>query len=618
MRNHAKYIKRTGTPGNYRYWYKQEGSTDTHAPEHMQQKGRVDHARRVILDGLRGSHDMPVREIAEETGVDAPYVSQLKLQLGRNRSDYERHYHDSHLVESRYHDIGRPEYGGHVVTTNAATRNNPQHKYHAPADPGGVRREAPVAEPVTTETLANLSGAQMWDKLRPDMEFKIEGIETRAVKYRVMSVGRTGSNIHQSARVKILEGLSREHIGTQFAFGKHEFLDHYGRFTITSRGEEPTTTPEIVVPAAAAPVPRARRPRRSRYEVIHQVKNESGNVIHSLLPGHVIHTSDGRHAYTVLGEFGDHAVKVKNVHGVVEIKPRKHIDRNFSEHGHVINRRDDVSSVEARRGFNPDQHVIHMPLPDGSARELRTGDKIRNTRNGKESIIVGSTSRGRGFAKVIGTDHGIQGNLAYPTLDGMFRRGELEVVTGEPSAPAESVSGRGVTPPSHGDIVTHVESTHTPDLIPVKVGDRFHRGIQTYEVLGPDESGSVTKIRVKDIHTGDISSISKEDVSRVLDSGGTLTRTSHEIPADVPQRVAEEAPTGGHARGGTTHPDPGHWSNRPDAAQLREKIERLKRDHGLDLDAMEAEAESRIQRSMSNLYVETDPVKKSEVLYIDN
>lgn len=71
-----KYVKRTGTPGNYKYWYKlPDGGLGTISDEHQEQ-GRRDHARRLMIAHLKGKTNLGERardiqaEVARRTGSD--------------------------------------------------------------------------------------------------------------------------------------------------------------------------------------------------------------------------------------------------------------------------------------------------------------------------------------------------------------------------------------------------------------------------------------------------------------------------------------------------------------------------------------------------------------------
>ncbi len=66
-----KYVKRTGSPGNYKYWYKMpDGTLSTHQPDSQGHKqSQKEHARRLILGWVHGVHSKSKDEMAKELGI---------------------------------------------------------------------------------------------------------------------------------------------------------------------------------------------------------------------------------------------------------------------------------------------------------------------------------------------------------------------------------------------------------------------------------------------------------------------------------------------------------------------------------------------------------------------
>ena len=66
-----KYVKRTGSPGNYRYWYKMpDGTLAAHEPDSKGHHGaKREHARRLILGHVHGVHTKSKAEMAAEVGL---------------------------------------------------------------------------------------------------------------------------------------------------------------------------------------------------------------------------------------------------------------------------------------------------------------------------------------------------------------------------------------------------------------------------------------------------------------------------------------------------------------------------------------------------------------------
>lgn len=160
-----KYVKRTGTPGNYKYWYKlpdgrivsQEDAATAHghSSEEMGNHGKKDHARRLIISKLKGHHAMSHEQMASEVGITTKrlreHISNLRQAGRRAKPDAEEHalhghdYEEHHLHEG-HKDIAHPEYEGHVRAHADAAEGS------APSRRGGSRprRSAPAASPAPT------------------------------------------------------------------------------------------------------------------------------------------------------------------------------------------------------------------------------------------------------------------------------------------------------------------------------------------------------------------------------------------------------------------------------------------------------------------------------------
>jgi len=104
FRSH-KYVKRTGSPGNYKYWYKMpDGSIQ--APDDAQSHGKIDHAKRLLLGAHAGTHSMSTQDIARHTGLDHEKVTSAKRNLARagttwqGRTFAHHEYENEHLHEA--------------------------------------------------------------------------------------------------------------------------------------------------------------------------------------------------------------------------------------------------------------------------------------------------------------------------------------------------------------------------------------------------------------------------------------------------------------------------------------------------------------------------------------
>ena len=118
-----KYVKRTGSKGNYKYWYKMPDGTLSMKDDAHQKSGQKDHARRLVVASHREKKDMGntagkiQNAIADHTGLEASEVRNIRRNLlhkkkkarekavaeGRDVAAAEKHVHgydDHHIVES--------------------------------------------------------------------------------------------------------------------------------------------------------------------------------------------------------------------------------------------------------------------------------------------------------------------------------------------------------------------------------------------------------------------------------------------------------------------------------------------------------------------------------------
>jgi len=96
-----KYVKRTGYPGKYVYWYKMPDGSIRPGDENQQRTGAVEHASRLVA-GKGEHHEMSHKEIASKTGLDAAHIKEIESNMkaheknGRKPHDYDK----SHLREA--------------------------------------------------------------------------------------------------------------------------------------------------------------------------------------------------------------------------------------------------------------------------------------------------------------------------------------------------------------------------------------------------------------------------------------------------------------------------------------------------------------------------------------
>lgn len=133
MRTH-KYIKRTGVPGAYRYWYKMpDGSIQS--PDDAQHQGKIDHAKRLLLGKDRGHHNMSTQEIAAHVGLEHDKVQSAKRNLARHGTEwrgrtFSHGYSDEHIAE------------GHAPTGDGGATQADRESGQASADGTPIGAEA--------------------------------------------------------------------------------------------------------------------------------------------------------------------------------------------------------------------------------------------------------------------------------------------------------------------------------------------------------------------------------------------------------------------------------------------------------------------------------------------
>lgn len=111
-----KYKKRTGSSGNYRYWYDDPANPGYLIDDETQQiSGKGDHIRRLLVGRIKGKHAKTNKQIAEKVGIRPhrvnAYYQNMKTKgkatgkaLGpEHNGDYSHHghdYEDHHISEA--------------------------------------------------------------------------------------------------------------------------------------------------------------------------------------------------------------------------------------------------------------------------------------------------------------------------------------------------------------------------------------------------------------------------------------------------------------------------------------------------------------------------------------
>ena len=118
MRGH-KYVKRTGTTGNYKYWYKLPDGTLTTGTERDQKRAQKEHATRLMAAKQAGHHDLTYNQIKTKTGVSSVGWLYTALRGGHDFTDH-------HLKESMHGDVNTPEYHDKIARNHGEiTRDIP-------------------------------------------------------------------------------------------------------------------------------------------------------------------------------------------------------------------------------------------------------------------------------------------------------------------------------------------------------------------------------------------------------------------------------------------------------------------------------------------------------------
>lgn len=114
-----KYVKRTGSPGAYKYWY-QGADGHLEAQDQQQGGGRIDHVKRLLVARMQGSHAMGNDAVAAETGHPVERVRSIQSNLrtaSKNTGVPAHDYTSSHLNEHEKvgHTIPHDEASAHAA-----------------------------------------------------------------------------------------------------------------------------------------------------------------------------------------------------------------------------------------------------------------------------------------------------------------------------------------------------------------------------------------------------------------------------------------------------------------------------------------------------------------------
>ena len=127
-RGSHKYLKREGSPGAYRYFYKMPDGSIQEGDAGQQAGGKLDHIKRLLVGRDQGHHAMTDEEIGRHVGLPAQRVrwtrsnmNQSERSTGRTvASGYERH----HIAEANA-DPNHPSYAEHADAARNAAPSTP-------------------------------------------------------------------------------------------------------------------------------------------------------------------------------------------------------------------------------------------------------------------------------------------------------------------------------------------------------------------------------------------------------------------------------------------------------------------------------------------------------------
>jgi hypothetical protein len=175
MKTH-KYVKRTGSPGNYKYFYKLPdgrivASDDKNTPPApgKPSEGQKEHIKRLIAGKIHGHHNMSVQEMAAHVGVDKKHIqwsNSNMAQAGRRHTASgeaashpgQPHGHDfdpAHMKEAVHSATDTPE---HQRDQTAAALPTPgEADRDRAATPAHPPRPARAARRLPSETDASLA-----------------------------------------------------------------------------------------------------------------------------------------------------------------------------------------------------------------------------------------------------------------------------------------------------------------------------------------------------------------------------------------------------------------------------------------------------------------------------
>lgn len=266
-----KYVKRTGSPGNYKYWYKMpDGSLK--AGDDDQSKGRLEHIKRMLLShrdhaGTAGHHTMNHDQIKAHTGAQGKEFATAKKYVDRikryNRAGGQqwngRHFdHDfgpEHLAEAHKTDV---EAGEAAPARTATPSIDSSHWTQDRANRGSFTAKT------ARGSIAGPHGDNPPEYLSRNVTSGTHEIRKYGDQFKLRTFDSTGELGAQSSFGTLAEAVAASNTKEETARRNRAENDALNERATSAReasaGDEPIT-PETPAPAAPA---RARRPRTPR------------------------------------------------------------------------------------------------------------------------------------------------------------------------------------------------------------------------------------------------------------------------------------------------------------------------------------------------------------------
>lgn len=145
-----KYIKRTGTPGNYKYWYRLPDGRIVEGDDAKQKAGKAEHLNRLVAGKAHGHHGHTDEEIAAKVGTTVEKVRWSRSNMRQSeRASGRPHPFERHHLDEAHSDPNHPSYEGHITAaTNHEASATPAASAptRRPRESSGARRSREDAE----------------------------------------------------------------------------------------------------------------------------------------------------------------------------------------------------------------------------------------------------------------------------------------------------------------------------------------------------------------------------------------------------------------------------------------------------------------------------------------